>query len=121
MPETNPHAEAFERLHRVGRQHQLGHSHASAICIGVALLQPLRIRERTDAMSANSHTGKVSAAERRQATGRVARCDAKAARPKPPALPHLVRERSAAIDALVLQLQQDSLHFGRVIEDRVAH
>lgn len=54
-----PGADAIERLHRVGRQHQLDRSHASATGIGIALAQPLRIRERTDAMPVRSHAGNV--------------------------------------------------------------
>ena len=73
VPGPEPSPDAIERLYRVGRQHQLGRSHASVTSSDVALSRPLRIQERTDAMPGRCHTGNVSAGERRQQTGHASR------------------------------------------------
>ena len=73
VPGPEPSPDAIERLYRVGRQHQLGRSHASVTGSDVALSRPLRIQERTDAMPGPSHAGNVSAGERRQQTEHASR------------------------------------------------
>ena len=111
-PEPSP--DAIERLYRVGRQHQLGRSHASVTGSGLALSRR--------SLSKSGQTPCLCAvipatSERANDGSRLRRQTQHAVNSR--RFAHPVRAWRAAVEALVLHLHQDLQHLGGVIENRV--